>query len=366
MGKIFISYRHLDWPFAQLVAMGLELHLNNGDVFFDVRETPTEADFQSVILREVADATVFILIVTPNTFDTERLNRSDDWIRREVALALTMDKPIALACFELNTPPHQSMLPDEMHRITTKQYINFLKQRPLFDTALRELASLVSSLSQQTIKVHHNKRNEYPPSISSSLIEQTGIIATYDNLNSCKSDLVDDFKNATNVKLLLQLGRNEIGTGINSFFFPIVKSRAHRPNCTIKILRASVDSPFLSEKRARIRQKISERDWRDIITEWRDTIKEFDAKITLMRKNVNITVREHSEPFLWRIFIFDKTAYVSGYLFDRYNDNRAIIHKFAESEYSLFAIFEKYFDYLWKKYDLEDTDDPDEKWSTWS
>jgi hypothetical protein len=86
--------------------------------------------------------------------------------------------------------------------------------------------------------------------------------------------------------------------------------------------------------------------------------------------HVQAEVREHYEPFLWRIFLFDDVAYVSAYLHPSDNDSKTVVYKLHKSENSLFVVFNKYFEYLWQKYDPSSspqlpTEDEIKKWSTW-
>jgi hypothetical protein len=91
-----------------------------------------------------------------------------------------------------------------------------------------------------------------------------------------------------------------------------------------------------------------------------------DKQIELLKDtyDCNIEGREHSEPYLWRIFIFDNVAYVSGYLRATDNDKHAFVYKLEEGPDSLYMVFSKYFEYLWVKYEPSNKDLV-EKWATW-
>ena len=59
-------------------------------------------------------------------------------------------------------------------------------------------------------------------------------------------------------------------------------------------------------------------------------------------------------------------AYVSGYLHGRHNNRKAFVYKLESGPDSpLYAVFNKYFDYLWLKYDPSLNIDHMEKWATW-
>ncbi|WP_420629629.1 hypothetical protein [Candidatus Leptofilum sp.] len=187
--------------------------------------------------------------------------------------------------------------------------------------------------------------------------ERTGIIEIYENLNQCKEDMQKDFHEATNICLLLQIGRKELGDGESSFFWSLAKEK-NSSGTSIRVLRAAPNSPFLSEERAKFRNTPVKR--------WGEDIRRLDKQIELLKDtyDYNIEGREHSEPYLWRIFIFDDIAYVSGYLHTSDNDKHAFVYKLEEGPDSLYMVFSKYFEYLWVKYELSN-EDLAEKWATW-
>jgi hypothetical protein len=189
--------------------------------------------------------------------------------------------------------------------------------------------------------------------------KRAGIVRTFPNLDACKEDMQEEFERAKKVRLLLQIGRKEFGNGEASYFYPLTKAK-HNPEAHIKILRASVQSPFLSEQRATRRTD-------DKLRIWREDIRRLEEQIDILRSTskVKIEERQHHEPYLWRIFIFDGVAYVSGYLYPSDVDSKSVVYKFKYGDTSLYTVFKKYFDYLWEKYDPADQREPNEKWAEW-
>jgi len=179
--------------------------------------------------------------------------------------------------------------------------------------------------------------------------ERTGIIEVFDSLESCVNDMKKEFEKAKQIKLLLQIGRKEIGDSEASIF-GIAAKKKNRPGEKIRVLRASKNSPFLSEERAKSRG--------NDIRRWREDMRRLANEIDLLKDihEVDIEDREHDEPYLWRIFIFDDVAYVSAYLHQSDNDLKAVVYKLTKKETSLFAVFDKYFEYLWAKSNSEDKD----------
>jgi hypothetical protein len=186
-----------------------------------------------------------------------------------------------------------------------------------------------------------------------------GIIDVYSNLEACRAIIRADFQKASNIRLLLQIGRRELGDEEPSFFWSIARDTKSRTNSVIKILRASEESPFLSKDRAKFRN--------DHVEQWQEDIRRLDKSLQLLKDSyhVNFEARQHVEPYLWRIFIFDDIAYVSAYLYSRANDTKAVVYRIQKGDNSLYSIFSKYFDYLWLKYDPSGPQDEIQKWSTW-
>ncbi len=174
--------------------------------------------------------------------------------------------------------------------------------------------------------------------------ESTGIIAVYENLDMCAQDMQNEFEKAKNVRLLLQIGRRELGDGKSSLFWSGSKLKT-KPDEKIQVLRASAKSPFLSEERARKRGGTT-------VTRWRKHLQDLHDEIVYLHDDCHVQIEEeeHCEPFLWRIFLFDDIAYVSGYIFRREVDSKCVVYKFRQGGNSLYSVFDKYFRYLWLKY----------------
>jgi hypothetical protein len=186
----------------------------------------------------------------------------------------------------------------------------------------------------------------------------TGIIAVFDNLEACQTDMVSSFAAATDIRLLLQIGRREFGAGDGSYFAVPARSKTQL-DTKVRVLRASGDSPFLSPMRATARGSTS-------IDRWREDMRRLETEIELLRSEhkVHIVDRQHREPFLWRMFLFDDVAYVSAYLFQRDNDQKAHVYKITKhGDSSLFAVFDKYFEYLWSKSDPNNSAASIESWA---
>jgi hypothetical protein len=179
----------------------------------------------------------------------------------------------------------------------------------------------------------------------SNVSDATGIVAIFQNLNACEADMVEAYRAARDCSLFLQIGRRAFGNSEASSFYELTLQK-QIPGARLRILRASDDSPFLSEEAARHRKLVPTDRWKI----WLDGVGR-EIGVLKATSKVDIHEREHREPFLWRIFIFDDIAYVSAYLHPRENDARAPVYKIRKGDNSLYGVFEKYFDYLWTKYE---------------
>ncbi|HZI55909.1 MAG TPA: TIR domain-containing protein [Verrucomicrobiae bacterium] len=99
---VFISYRRTNAPWALAIFQNLN---NNGyDVFFDFNGIAS-GDFESVILGNIRARAHFLVLLTPSAL--ERCDEPGDWLRREIELALDLQRnivPLMLEGFDFSTP----------------------------------------------------------------------------------------------------------------------------------------------------------------------------------------------------------------------------------------------------------------------
>lgn len=174
-----------------------------------------------------------------------------------------------------------------------------------------------------------------------------GIKAVYPNQHAAFADMKRACRAAKRIDLLLHMGRREFGQK-DSLFKEIVADKVKReePGLAVRILHIDPDSPHVSAERAR---ELG----RDHAT-WNSNIENVMANIReAMGKHPTAKVLPHGEPFIWRLFIFDETVFVSGYIYDTKNDRQAPVFQITPGENSLFAVFTKYFEHLWQKSSLD-------------
>lgn len=138
--KVFISYRRRDWPFTQRLRESLG-KLIDAEIFLD-EEGIDDDDFERSILGSIRQADAVLLIVTERTFDPQRIKNEGDWVRREVALALSLDKSVIPVTVDAIPLPKPEDLPPDLRAISEKQTIPFYST--YFDAAVDKLATFMT------------------------------------------------------------------------------------------------------------------------------------------------------------------------------------------------------------------------------
>lgn len=129
---VFISYRRNGGDtMAQLLndrlcGMGY-------NVFYDI-DSIKGGDFENKLEREVGNCTDFIILLSPGVFD--RCGDPEDFVRREVALALQMGKNIVPVLMRDFVFPEN--LPEDIRRITLQDGVT-IENMQLLDAKIQEL-----------------------------------------------------------------------------------------------------------------------------------------------------------------------------------------------------------------------------------
>jgi hypothetical protein len=92
---VFISYRRMDVFIA--LAVYEKLKTKGYDVFFDYKSIPS-GDFEHIIVSNIKARAHFLLILTPPALD--RCDEPDDWLRREIEIAIDEKRNIVPLFFK--------------------------------------------------------------------------------------------------------------------------------------------------------------------------------------------------------------------------------------------------------------------------
>ena len=125
---IFISYRREDGHlFAHLLAQTLAK--KGYSVFYDREDLVVGSVFPEKLTQAVSNCNEFIPVITPMYFGARkdggrRIDREDDWVRREISLALQMSKRVLPIIVDPENQGEEFSLPGEIAEISR---YNFLK-----------------------------------------------------------------------------------------------------------------------------------------------------------------------------------------------------------------------------------------------
>jgi len=125
---LFISYRRGDsLPHARLLALSLKSELG-AEVFFDLDSISPGAEFPAEIARRIGDSDAVLVVIGDGWKEADvqgqrRIDDPNDWIRREVALALSQEKLTIPVLVEGATMPAADELPDEIAGLAARNAV---------------------------------------------------------------------------------------------------------------------------------------------------------------------------------------------------------------------------------------------------
>lgn len=134
---VFISYRRTNFPWALAIYQDLTYH--GYDVFLDYKSIPS-GDFEQVIVENIKSRAHFIVILTPSA--VERCNEPDDWLRRELEIALDNKRniiPLRLESFDFGSPETLKALTGKLASLSKYQAPSVSAE--YFDEAMARLRS---------------------------------------------------------------------------------------------------------------------------------------------------------------------------------------------------------------------------------
>jgi hypothetical protein len=151
VADIFISYRRQDCPAAMgRLADRLLAEFGADRVFLDVGDIVPGADFVQTLERALAGATVVLALVGPHWLQVagsdgrRRLDDPQDFVRREIELALAHGKPVIPVLLEGARMPQPQELPAALRAFASCQAVALATDR--WDT---DAAALVAVLASQ-------------------------------------------------------------------------------------------------------------------------------------------------------------------------------------------------------------------------
>jgi TIR domain/NB-ARC domain len=162
VGGIFINYRKDDSQVAAaLIDRELVDHFGNHQVFLDCRSIPLGSDFADELLGRLRACSVLLVIIGPHwltlTDDqgTRRIDNPQDWIRREIAEALTFGLRVVPVLIDKTKLPTEAELPQDIAELSRRQYVQLRYRNTTADLAqlvkrVIEAAPELTKLTAQT------------------------------------------------------------------------------------------------------------------------------------------------------------------------------------------------------------------------
>jgi hypothetical protein len=174
----------------------------------------------------------------------------------------------------------------------------------------------------------------------------TGLIDVHSSLDAAITGIQGQIASSKRQYVFAQLGREVFHTSskLNQIIF-----ESERPDgVDLRILHASKTSRYLSRPVAIARGTDYD--------QWQIELN-YMIRATPKVSDAGGRVRQHGEPFLWRLFIFDDLCFVQPYVAIRNNSKEANVLVFSrnyrstdsQNPMSLYKIFEKYFEAIWEE-----------------
>jgi len=159
-GKIFINYRRGDDSgFTGRVFDRLVPRYASSNIFMDVDSIPSGSNFADLLAEWISHCDVFLAIIGRNWENAtykggrRRLDDPNDFVRREIALALQRNIHVIPVLVDDAVMPSSDGLPECLKDLTGRQSIRITHDRFKSDTAF-----LVQTIDQAILKIRQQKR----------------------------------------------------------------------------------------------------------------------------------------------------------------------------------------------------------------
>ncbi len=135
-GGIFLSYRRDDSRHAAgRLADDLADHFGAARIFRDIEAIAPGSDFAVSLERALGSCAVMVVLIGPRWLDIRdaqggrRLDREDDWIRQEIAVALQRGIPVLPVLLEGTPVPDPAALPEPIRALGRRQGVELSDSR---------------------------------------------------------------------------------------------------------------------------------------------------------------------------------------------------------------------------------------------
>ena len=201
----FISYRRESGA-AEARLIRAELREKKIRAFLDVDDLRS-GHFNVALLRRIAEAPNFIVILSPNALD--RCSEKEDWLRKEIAQAVATRRniiPIMLRGFEF---PDRDSLPDELKPLPTHNGLEY--SHKYFNAMIAEILNYLCT--EESLQ----QRNRDTTPLPSQAVELPDHDAAHTHLTFKK--LIDDPGSFVGRKVQRYIIKQLIGSGGSGFVY---------------------------------------------------------------------------------------------------------------------------------------------------
>jgi len=139
---VFINYRGDDSDTAgALIDRELTARFGSDQVFFDNRSIPAGTDFVEELLGRLRTCSVLLVVIGPQWLTLtdgtgqRRIDNSADWVRREIAEALSLGLHVIPVLLNAVKLPTEADLPADIAGLSRRQYVSLRRRYTLFDLA---------------------------------------------------------------------------------------------------------------------------------------------------------------------------------------------------------------------------------------
>jgi 8-oxo-dGTP pyrophosphatase MutT (NUDIX family) len=179
--------------------------------------------------------------------------------------------------------------------------------------------------------------------------KQIGVTEVFSNFADCEAEILARLEATGSARMFLQIGTSVLSG--NRTIYEHLEGRLDWSGInSFRLLYVDENSDYVNDSRAAERGSNIDR--------WKADLRRAREQLQLLKRRVGakLDYRQHSEPFLWRLFIFDEVAYIQPYLYDRQNSERAPVLKTIRRHRregdqlpSLFKLVDRYFDTIWNR-----------------
>jgi hypothetical protein len=347
----FISYVHADDESGEITEfrrrLEREVQIQTGRpfrIFQDRRDIQWGAAWQERIDSSLDGVTLLIPMITPSYFLSQAC-RSEflRFLERERRLGRS---DLILPVYYVTSDVVEDAMADEIAQVVAgRQRVDWRDLR-FDDFASAGVARRIAEIAEH-LKAAIGRSDTSvpavaatPPATAAMPLGGIGLARVFDGFGECQDEILRQVVESRQIKLFVQMGKSVLsGSAI------IYDALEHsRDDAEIKILHAGIRNPYLSERIA-LNRDSHYREWREDI-QYATTV----GRRLQFHLKPRLELREHSEGYVWRLFLFDESVYVQPYLYPSDNARRAPVLKFDRAtDNSLYHMFNTYFDLKWEE-----------------